>query len=173
VSRARGDLEQGEDSTKGASSPRARRRFTKGGVQPSSEVEISWCGVWPSSEAEIRPRRRPALERGGDSPKGASGPRARWRSRGAASGPRARRKFSRGAPRLDARWAAEVIWVVCSCLHQAMIMRGVIYGLWVCLCFIVLRKTGVFPLVTRGPSWLSLTVAPEPLRWCPLGTCRG
>jgi hypothetical protein len=46
--------------------PRARRRFTRGGIQPSSE-------------AEIRPRGRPALERGGDSPEGASSPRARRR----------------------------------------------------------------------------------------------
>jgi hypothetical protein len=52
-----------------------------------------------SSKAKIRPRGRPALERGGDSPKGASSPRARWRSHGAASGPRARRRFARGGVR--------------------------------------------------------------------------
>jgi hypothetical protein len=62
---------------------------------------------------------RPALERGGDSPKG----RQDWPLDG----------------------LAEVIWVVGSSLHQAMIMRGVIYGLWVRLCFIVLRKMGFFP----------------------------
>jgi hypothetical protein len=32
-----------------------------------------------SSEMETRPSGRQALERGGDSPEGASGPRARWR----------------------------------------------------------------------------------------------
>jgi hypothetical protein len=47
--------------------PRAMRRFARGGVQPSSE-------------AEILPRGRPALERGGDSPEGASIPRVRRRS---------------------------------------------------------------------------------------------
>jgi hypothetical protein len=51
--RARAVLERGGDSPEGTSSPRARRRFARGGVRPSSE-------------AEIRPRGRPALERGGD-----------------------------------------------------------------------------------------------------------
>jgi hypothetical protein len=104
----------------------------------------------PSSEAETRLRGRPALEQGGDSPEGASDPRARRRFRGTAPGPRARRKFARGAPRLTTRWAVEVIWAMGSSLHQAVIMQGVIYSLWVHLCFIVLRKVG-FSLVIRGP----------------------
>jgi hypothetical protein len=49
-------LERGEDSPKGASSPRARRRFARGCVKPSTEAKISWCGAWPSSEMEVRPR---------------------------------------------------------------------------------------------------------------------
>jgi hypothetical protein len=104
-----------------------------------------WSGEWArgrelraiSSEAEIRPRGRPTLV----SPEGASGPRAR-------------QKFARGAPRLAARWAAEVIWAVGSSPHQAVIMRGVIYGLWVRLCLLFCEKRG-FSLVIRGPSWLS------------------
>jgi hypothetical protein len=85
-------LERGGASPAGASSPRARRKFSRGGVQPLSEVEsrsrgclalerggvspvgassprARWSfargGVQPSSEAEVRPRGRPALEQGG------------------------------------------------------------------------------------------------------------
>jgi hypothetical protein len=50
-----------------------------------------WCGVLGlrtvSSEAETRLRGRQALERGGYSPEGAPGPRARRRLRGAAPSP--------------------------------------------------------------------------------------
>jgi hypothetical protein len=94
-----------------------------------------WSGEWArgrelraiSSEAEIRPRGRPTLV----SPEGASGPRAR-------------QKFARGAPRLAARWAAEVIWAVGSSPHQAVIMRGVftVCGFVYVYCF---AKNGVFP----------------------------
>jgi hypothetical protein len=111
--------ERGGDSPEGASSPRARRRFARGGVQPSSEAEIRPRGRPALERGGDFAVLRPALERGGDSPKG-----------------------RRGWP-LDG--LAEVIWVVGSSLHQAMIMRGVIYGLWVRLCFIVLRKMGFFP----------------------------
>jgi hypothetical protein len=52
--------------------------------------ENSLGGPGPLSEVEIRSRGRQALERGGDSPEGASSPRARRRFRGAAPGPRAR-----------------------------------------------------------------------------------
>jgi hypothetical protein len=75
----------------GLGRPRARQRFAGGSD--------------PSSEAEIRPRGRQALERGGDSPEGASSPRARRRLRGAVPGPRARRKFTRGVPRPAVWWA--------------------------------------------------------------------
>jgi hypothetical protein len=64
-----------------------------------------------SSKAETRPRGSRSLQRGGDSPEGALGPRARRRltrggvrpsseaeSRGAAPGPRARRRLARGVP---------------------------------------------------------------------------
>jgi hypothetical protein len=63
-----------------------------------------WSGEWvwrlepgaPSSEAEFHPMGRQALERGGVSPEGASGPRARRSLRGVAPGPRARRKLAQG-----------------------------------------------------------------------------
>jgi hypothetical protein len=61
---------------------------------------------------------------------------------------------------------------VSSC-HQAVIAWGVIYNLWVHLCFCYLRKKMSFPRVIRGPLWLSPIVAPEPLRWYPSGTRRG
>jgi hypothetical protein len=34
-------------------------------------------------------------------------------------------------------------------------------------------EKGGFPQFIRGPLWPSPTVAPEPLRWYPLGTRRG
>jgi hypothetical protein len=78
-----------------------------------------------SSEAEPHPRGRPALERGGDSPVGASSPRARQNltrggrpplERGGVSlvrccAPRAKRSFARGWPGLAAlvgRWGRQV-----------------------------------------------------------------
>jgi hypothetical protein len=51
-----------------------------GGSEPmgaSSGRNFAWGGVQPSSEAELYSRWRPALERGGTLPEGASGPRAR------------------------------------------------------------------------------------------------
>jgi hypothetical protein len=53
----------------------------------------------PSSEVENHPRGRQALEIGGESPEGASGPRASRRISSAATGPRARRRLTRGVPR--------------------------------------------------------------------------
>jgi hypothetical protein len=47
------------------------------GDQPSSEADLTRGGVQPSSEAELHARGRPALERGGTSPEGASSPRVR------------------------------------------------------------------------------------------------
>jgi hypothetical protein len=78
---ARESLERGGTSPEGASGPRARQNLTRGGGEPvraSSEAEPHRGGVRPSSETEPHPRGRPALERGGTSPEGASGPRARW-----------------------------------------------------------------------------------------------
>jgi hypothetical protein len=68
------------------------------------------------SEAEFRPRGRSTLERGGDF---AVLHPALERGRSSPEG-------HRGWP-LDG--LAEVIWVVGSSLHQAMIVRSVIYGL--------------------------------------------
>jgi hypothetical protein len=48
------------------------------------------------SEAEFRPRGRPALDRGGVSPEGASNPRLRRSFARGASSPRSRRSFARG-----------------------------------------------------------------------------
>jgi hypothetical protein len=87
-----------------------------------------------------------------------------------APGPRLRRKSVRGAPRLAARWAVEVIWDADTSLHRAVVMRGVFYDLFMFYCFA--EKWGL-SLVIRGPSWLSPIVAPEPLRRCLLGTRRG
>jgi hypothetical protein len=51
--------------------------------------------------------------------------------------------------------------------------QSVFLGFMACLfVFYYFLKRG-FPPVIRGPLWLSPTVAPEPLRWYPLGTCRG
>jgi hypothetical protein len=49
---------------------RAHEGLERGGV-------FTRGGVWPSSKAESHPRGRPALERGGISPEGATSPRAR------------------------------------------------------------------------------------------------
>jgi hypothetical protein len=81
--------------------PRARRRLARGGDQPSSEADLTRRGVRPSSEADparggVQPlseaephlRGRPALERGGTSPEGATGPRARQNLTRGASSPR-------------------------------------------------------------------------------------
>jgi hypothetical protein len=98
--------------------------------RPRARRRFARGGVRPSSEAEIsRPCARPSSE-------------AEIRPRGVEAG------------RFDG--LAEVIWVVGSSLHQAMIMRGVIYSLWVDLCFVVLREMGFSPAI-RGPSWLSPT----------------
>jgi hypothetical protein len=59
-----------------------------------------------------------------------------------------------------------------SSLHRAVTVRGVLYGLWVCLRFVILQKEGFLPII-RGPLWPSPTVAPELLRWHPLGARRG
>jgi hypothetical protein len=72
-----------------------------------------------------------ALERGGVSPEGASGPRARRGFGGTAL-------------------AAEVARAVGSC-HQAVIAWGVIYNLWVHLCFYYLQKKMGFPRLSGDP----------------------
>jgi hypothetical protein len=93
----------------------------------------SLMGSGPSSEAETHPRGRQALERGGNSPEGASSPRARRKLCGAAPGPRARWRYARGVPRLAARWAAKAFWAVGLSLPWAATTQGVICGFQFCL----------------------------------------
>jgi hypothetical protein len=58
-----------------------------------SEAEPHPRGIQPSSKAESRPRGRPALERGGVSPEGASNARARRRFVSAALYPSSEMEF--------------------------------------------------------------------------------
>jgi hypothetical protein len=44
---------------------------------------------------------------------------------------------------------------------------------WACLFTFYYFSKGVFSLVIRGPLWLFLIVAPEPLQCYPLGNLRG
>jgi hypothetical protein len=99
-------------------------------------------GLGPSSEAEIRPRGCQALERGVDSPEGASSPRARRRFHGAALGPRARRRFARGVPRLAIWWAVEAFRAVGLSLPWAAtrVIRGCRLRL-----LLLFSKRGDFP----------------------------
>jgi hypothetical protein len=95
---------------------------------------------------------RIALERDGVSPEGASSPRARWSfTRGGA-----------GAGRLLGRWGY---------LGRGRMRCNLsLVSLFVFLLFC--EEIGVSPVI-RGPLRLSPIVAPEPLRWYPLGTRRG
>jgi hypothetical protein len=132
-----------------------------------------WSGEWvqrhepgaASSAAENHPRGRQALERGGGSPEGASGPRARRSLRGVAHGPRARRKLDRGVPRSFGWWAV-VAFLGCGPFHFGLRPLGMCFrGSWhVRFVFYYFSKRWVSPVI-RGPLWLSPTVAPEPLRW--------
>jgi hypothetical protein len=117
------------------------------------------------SEVEFHPRGRPALERGGVSPGGASSPRARWSFGVTVSGPSCEAEFLlRGAKAgcLLGRWGYPS--------HGCMRCDLPLVSLFVILLFC--EEMGFF-LVIRGPLWLSPTVAPEPLQWYPLGTRRG
>jgi hypothetical protein len=49
---------------------------------------------------------------------------------------------------------------------------GHVYGCGV-VCVLLFAKESGSPRLFRGPLWLSLAVAPEPLRWYPLGSRRG
>jgi hypothetical protein len=117
--RGRPTLGRDEDSPEGEPSPRARRRFVRGGAEPSSEEEIRPRGRRALERGGGFVVMRPTLERGGSSPEGIHG----WPLDG----------------------LAEVTWAMGSFPPQAMIVWGVIHGLWVRLCFIVLRKMGSFP----------------------------
>jgi hypothetical protein len=132
--------------------PRARRSPARGGVLASSEVEF-------------RPRARPALDRGGVSPEGASSPRAKRSFGVAAPGPSSEAEFrlrGAGAGCLLGRWRLSGRGRV---RHNLPLL-----GSFMCLLF---REKLGFPPLIRGPLWLSPTVAPEPLRRYPLGTRRG
>jgi hypothetical protein len=112
-----------------------------------------------SSEAEPHPRGRPALERGGVSPEGASSCRARWNSTrgGVRSSNEAESRWHGGVPLERSGvshegcrgrtfwWAAKVARAVGPC-HRVVIALGVTYDLCVRLCFVICEKMG-FPLV--------------------------
>jgi hypothetical protein len=110
-----------------------------------------------SSKAESRPRGSQSLERGGDSPEGALGPRARRRLRGTTPGPRARRRFVRAVPRVTVWWAVEVSWAVGPSLFRAVATRRVLCDSRICLFAFYYFLKGVFSPVIRGPLWLSPT----------------
>jgi hypothetical protein len=116
--------------------PRARRRLAR------------WC-IRPSSEVEVRPRGRQALERGGGSPEGATGPRARRRIRGTAPGPRATHRIARGVPRPAVWWAPAASWVVGPSLLRAAATWNVFCGLRVCLFAFYFFQKGCFPRLLR------------------------
>jgi hypothetical protein len=126
------------------------------------------------------------LERGGESPEGASGPRAR---RGITRGgvrPSSEAEFTRRGIRplseVENRprgTATSGLVGRCGFFRQwaiplwAATTWSMFLGFTTCLfVFYYFSKRG-FSLVIRGPLWLSLTVAPEPLRWYQLGTRRG
>jgi hypothetical protein len=71
------------------------------------------------------------LERGGNSPEGASSPRARRVFRVAAPAPRTRWRSARGAPGLAVCCAAEGFWAMGLSLPWATTMRGGICDLWI------------------------------------------
>jgi hypothetical protein len=150
--RGRPALDRGGVSPEGASNPRLRRSFARGASSPRSRRSFARGDVQPSSESEFHPRGRPALERSGVS-------MLRCRAT------RPRRSFARGVLGPAACWAIGVTW--------AMVVRGVVCRWWVRLRFYYYAKKWVFSWVIRGPLWLSLTVAHEPLQWYPLGTRRG
>jgi hypothetical protein len=126
--------------------------------------------LWSGSRYGIMSLGHQALERGGDSPEGALGPRARRRfTRGAlgprarqslsgvAPSPRARRKLTRGVPRPIDWWA--VVASLCrGPFHfRLRLHRACFWGSRrVHLCFIIFSKRGFSPVI-RGPLWLSPT----------------
>jgi hypothetical protein len=110
--------------------PQARRSPARGCAQPSSE-------------AESRPRGRPALERGGDSPEGASGPRARRSFGVTAPGPSSEAEFcprGAGAGCLLGRW----------CHSGRSCMRGSL-TLVSSFAFLLFCEEMGFSLVIRDP----------------------
>jgi hypothetical protein len=153
-----------------------------------------WSGEWvrrlkpgaASSEAESWSRGRQALERGGVSPEGASSSRARRSFTRGGVRPSSEAEFTRRG----ARSSSEAETHPRGTTVDRLVGRCGLFGSWafpllgrdhsgrafgvrgVFLCFTIFRKRGFSPVI-RGPLWLSPTVAPEPLRWYLLGTCRG
>jgi hypothetical protein len=86
------------------------------------------------------------LERGGVSPEGASGPRARRSLRGVAPGPRARRKLAREVPKPVGCWAA-VAFLGRGPFHfWAATTRDVPLGFVACsFCVLLFFEKGGFP----------------------------
>jgi hypothetical protein len=110
---------EAESRSRGASCPRARRRFTRGRVGPSSEAEIRSRGHQALERGGVLAAWRPILERDGDSPEGYRG-----------------RSFG-GSLRLSGPWAL-LLWAVTT--------RSVFWGLWVVsLRFIIFFEKGIFP----------------------------
>jgi hypothetical protein len=77
----------------GPRGPRARRNLARGCVRLSIETVPRSRGVQPPSEVESGSTGRPALERGGTLPEGATGPRARRSFTGAAPCPSGEAEF--------------------------------------------------------------------------------
>jgi hypothetical protein len=92
-------------------SSRSRRDLARGGVQPSSEAESSSRG-------------RPAPERSGTSPEGATSPRARQSFISAAPCPSSEAEFHPRVVRPTA-WRAVGPWVYLTCVFR-----------FVCVCFL-------------------------------------
>jgi hypothetical protein len=144
---------------------------------------------WPRARRRLA-RGSGSLERGGDSPEGASGPRARRRLARGASGPRARqrirgaaisplagRRLARGVLRSVVSWAAAASWVVGPSLVQGA--RGACFAAcgFICLPFIIFRK-GCFPRLLGDPYGCPrhlgplLWWVPGPTTWWAPGTTR-
>jgi hypothetical protein len=107
----------------------------------------------------------PALERGRVSLEGVNSPRARWSFGVTTPGPSSEAEFcprGAGAGCLLGRWC--YLGRGCTRCNLPLVSSFV---------FLLFCKEMGFPSVIRGPLWLSPTIAPEPLQWCPLGTRRG
>jgi hypothetical protein len=112
--RAHDALEQEGISLKGALGSRSRRGLARGGVQPPSEAKPHPRGR-PPSDAEPHPRGRPALERGGTSPEGATGPRARRSCTGTAPYPSSGVEFRPRVARPIALVGRGSVGLFCAC----------------------------------------------------------
>jgi hypothetical protein len=144
---------------------------------PQAGWDLTREGVQPPSEAEPHPRGRPALERGGTSPEGATDPRARRNLARGGVQPSSETEICQcsvvplersGVP-LEGGWADCLV----GCWgHQG---RGPVSLSYTCFRFVFVLfyvKVSGFHWLFRGPLWPSPTVAPEHLRVYPLGPRR-